>query len=115
MRFFNRRGAFFENEWLSVVDRGLFRLVVLQLWNGRQLGSTARYKYKTAARRFLAVAVGEGRVEEGIARRRTQHRNRTSQSDPLHILYKHLLFAAVIKFCGAAVGVAGDPLSHFAC
>ena len=39
MRFFNHRGAFFEDEWLSVVDRGLFRLVVLQFWNRRQLGA----------------------------------------------------------------------------
>jgi len=37
MRFFNHRGAFFEDEWLSVVDRGLFRLVVSQLCNRRQL------------------------------------------------------------------------------
>ena len=37
MRFFNHRGAFFEDEWLSVVGRGLFRLVVSQLWNRRQL------------------------------------------------------------------------------
>jgi hypothetical protein len=37
MRFFNHRGAFFEDEWLSVVDGGLFRLVVSQLWNRRQL------------------------------------------------------------------------------
>jgi hypothetical protein len=35
MRFFNHRGAFFEDEWLSVVDRGLFRSEVLQfLGNG---------------------------------------------------------------------------------
>jgi hypothetical protein len=38
MRFFNRRGAFFEYEWLSVVDRGLFRLVVLQLWKSKAAG-----------------------------------------------------------------------------
>jgi hypothetical protein len=32
-------------------------------------------------------------------------------SDPLHVLEQNLLTAAVIKFRGPAVGVAGDPLS----
>jgi hypothetical protein len=32
--------------------------------------------------------------------------------DPFHILDQHFLAAAVIQFCGSAVGVAGDPLGH---
>jgi hypothetical protein len=36
-----------------------------------------------------------------------------TRSNPLHVLEKHLLAAAVIKLCGPAVGVAGDSLSGF--
>jgi hypothetical protein len=33
--------------------------------------------------------------------------------NPLHILQKHLLTAAVIEFRGPAIGVAGNALSGF--
>ena len=33
--------------------------------------------------------------------------------NPLHVLQKDLLAAAVIKFRGPAVGMAGNPLSGF--
>jgi hypothetical protein len=34
-------------------------------------------------------------------------------ANPLHVLQENLLTAAVIKFRGPAVGVAGDSLSRF--
>jgi hypothetical protein len=33
--------------------------------------------------------------------------------NPLHVFEQNLLTAAVVKFCGSAVGVAGDPLRGF--
>jgi hypothetical protein len=33
--------------------------------------------------------------------------------NPLHVLEQNLLAAAVVEFCGPAVGVAGDSLSGF--
>jgi hypothetical protein len=41
--------------------------------------------------------VGEGRVE-GIARRRTQHRNRTSRSDSLHLTQCNFILCPVVEF-----------------
>jgi hypothetical protein len=34
-------------------------------------------------------------------------------ANPLHVLEQNLLTAAVVEFCGPAVGVAGDSLSGF--
>src|SRR5271166_3431905 len=58
MRFFNHRGAFFEDEWLSVVDRGLFRLV--QLWNRRSAAcdnrmNLVRLQFQTCQERIGAT------------------------------------------------------------
>jgi hypothetical protein len=36
-----------------------------------------------------------------------------SVTNPLHVLNKQLLRAAVVKFCGPAVGVASDTLGDF--
>ena len=47
--------------------------------------------------RILGVAVGEGRVEQGIARRRTQQ-EQTSQPDSLHLTQCNFVLCPIVEF-----------------